>query len=352
MTAVTRWSMTVQAAGTTEKLTGELVAPNYFSLLGLLPAAGRLLSGSESRAAGTDMVVVVSHRYWTQRFGSDQAAVGRPMQIGNAVFTIVGVVAAGFDGLEVDETPPSFWIPVTTYAETVPALRGSPLLDNWGNRSFSCYARLAPKVSLASAGEELHVLDDRLRRDHPERTRIWADPVFATESVSVVFPAVKTRLSPSQWEQVDRFLTWLGVAFGLILLVACFNLANLILARTATRFRELAVRLALGAGGGRVLRQLLTENLLLSLAGALAGLFLARWTMSLLLGLGGIVGRPLAVETQVDGRVLLFAILAALVSALLVTVLPVLLVRRSNLSAAVRGVGGLWGGAHGAFRSC
>jgi len=308
------WGPDMTERGEPESLNGLLVSGNYFSTLGVTtPAAGRLLAPSDDDA-GAEPVVVLSHAFWARRFGSDRSIVGQSINLNGTPWQVVGVLPQDFRAPFPAATPDVF------RAMRRPANSGCKR----GCIVIRAIGRLKPGVSLAAAQTDLAVIFGRLAKEYPEtndKVGAWLIPLHE-QITGNTRPALVT----------------LAVAVGLVLLIGCVNLANLLLVRAATREREIGVRSALGAGRGRILRQLVTENALLALIGGSLGLAL------------GVVGSrllsPLVPETvrrvqeiRVDGGVLLFALVATLLSAALFGLLPALSAVRSGMASSARGRG-------------
>ncbi len=340
LAAYTAWGVVVRAGDTIDEVDGELVSPEYFATLGLRPTVGRLLTADDARP-GADPAVVLGYRYWTDRFGGDPGAVGRTIRVGQANATIVGVAARGFEGLSAEDSP-ALWASVVHYGLMVPVLAtlhddaSSPpdLLTTWGNHSFSIVGRLRPGWTIGDAERDLSAAARRIVLDHPERA---AHQVGGQAPGVVLFHAAASRFWPGYQRDVVSLLWLLAGVAVLILLVACLNVASLVLARTTSRRQELAVRLSLGAGRGRLARQLLTENLLVTGLGAALGLVVAGWTVDLLSRTGVRLGSPsaLAVDGTVDWQVAGVAACLAVVTAAALTLLPLRLLRSARLGALV-----------------
>jgi putative ABC transport system permease protein len=311
--------------GEPEKIGGAGVTSNLFSVLGVKPRLGRVLLPEEDKP-GADPVVVVGYGLWVRRFGGDPGLIGRAISLNGKNYTVVGIM------------PPHFQFPFKEIELWEPAGYSAKDLANRGGHYLFVAARLKNGVTLAQANAQLHTLAERLQRDYPDSnafTGMYAVPLL-DDYVG------NTKLA---------LMILLG-AVGCVLLIACANMANLLLARATGRKREIAVRTALGAGRGRIIRQLLTENLLLSLAGGTLGLLLAGWSFNVLKNL--IPEQLNGVTTlDLDWRVLGFTLAISVVTGILFGLAPAWQVSRTDLNISLKeggargGVGGRSGGLRG-----
>jgi predicted permease len=282
--------------GEPERLSAVPVTENFFPLLGVQPEIGRQFSSEESSGAGPK-AVMLSHGLWARRFARDRSVVGRTLNFGDALYTVVGVLPESFDfgsvfspGAHIDLFTP---FPLTEQT------------NRWGN-TLAGIGRLKPGVSVGAAAAEIAVLSDQIAKAHRERNGLDAKVSRLSDHVSGRFRAA--------------FYVLAG-AVGVVMLIVCANLSNLLLARTAARHKEIAVRVALGAGRGRLIRQMLTESLVLSCSGALLGLVLAVGLTRLLARLDAF-NIPLLANVRVDGGVLGFTALAAILAGLVFGLAP------------------------------
>src|SRR5271168_4572934 len=297
------------------------VSSNYFSALGIQPAYGRLILPSEGRTPGADPVLVLGYSYWRKRFASDPDVVGRKVEINQHPFTIVGVAPKEFKGtysvLDMDG-----YVPFSAEISEDP---DNLVAKNWTdrtNRGLTIMGRLKPGVTIKQAQASLYVVAERIAQQHPDTEK----------GISVrLYPEKLARPEPDPENPVPAASIAFMALAGLVLLVACFNIANVLLVRATVRQREMAIRAALGAGHGRLVRQYLTESLLLAFLGGGAGLLLGSWAAGLLgsIRLGSEL--PIEFDFHPDATVYLFALAAVLVTGLIVGVMPALRAARTNV---------------------
>lgn len=316
----------VGAAADVEPVDGMVVTANYFDVLGVRTVAGRPFQADAEDTAGD--VVIISHELWHTRLGGDPHAVGSILRVNGRALEIVAVAPAGFVGFT-RTAPARLWVPVAT------ALRLGVLSDigNRTNRDFAMVGRLAPGVTIEAAQGAMALASPRLHALHPQA---WTD-VRGSERRLAVLPESHVRVPPTSRGAVVGVAGVLGGAAALVLLLCCANVAGLLLARAAGRGREVGIRLSLGAGRSRLIRQLLTESLLLALLGGAAGLLLALWATELVGGLGDLadaLGVPATIRP--DARLPGFAALASILTAALFGVVPAFRATRLNLASVLR----------------
>jgi len=323
--------------GTTEQVSGELVSGTFFPLLGVRAAAGRLFAAGEDRAAGAAPFAVLSHSYWRSRFGADPRVVGRTVTINSYPFEVIGVVEPRFAGVDLGR-PPQVYVPITMQPRLGPAWLK---LDERRFRWVQVYGRLAAGMTRERAQAGLQPLYRSLL------AREVTDAAFSTASADTKKRFLDGRLTVDDASKghsglrssVREPLLILMAIAAVVLLVVCANVANLLIARGAARQREIALRLAVGAGRLQIVRLLLVESLLLAALGATAGVVLASWGAGALLGYFVTPESPLAVSASPDLRILLFTTGLAVATALVAGLVPALRSSRDDLALSLKSAG-------------
>ncbi len=340
--SVTPFSLST--GGESERVFGEVVSGNYFSVLGVHPALGRSFLPEEDRTPGAHAVAVVSHDLWQRRFSGDPALIGKTVHLNGYPFTIVGIAPAGFPGL-FRGLVADLWVPLMMQAQALP---GSHDLTERGNRSLFIMGRLKlgrlkPGATIEQAQARFQALAAQLRESYHDH---WTNVRNEARAVTLV-PESAARIFPEARTPVTIFMALLMTVVGLVLLIACANVANLMLARASARRKEIAIRLALGAKRGQLIQQLMTESLLLSLLGGMAGLLLAWWGLDLLMAFKPPVPVPIALDLGLDWRVLGFTFGVAVLTGILFGVAPAIAASRPDLVAALKdGSGATGAGPH------
>jgi len=331
---VAAWGGVTVSMGTGEDVTavsGAIVTGNFFDVLGVHATAGRVISDADDVTPDAHPVIVLSDRLWQRRFNRDPNIVGKDVMVNGRRFSIIGVAPKGFEGAQL-ETTRDFFVPMMMQSVVRPPRGGysgemnPDLLRTRGNRWLFAIGRLKPNVSIAAATASLAGLlkEQQAREASDER------------GVSVTMTPVDDG-DPDSRRQVVSAVTLLMSVVGLVLLIACANVANLLLARSTSRAREIAVRLSLGASRGRLVRQLLTESVLLASVGGTAGLGLAWLTVNLFRASPPPVDAlPMAINVGIDGRVLAFTLLLSVATGVVFGLMPALRASRPELAPTLK----------------
>jgi predicted permease len=300
---------------------GLAVSGNFFTVMDVEPQIGRGFRSEEDQVPGRDAVVVLDYSFWERQFASDRSILGRPVRLNGVDFTVVGIAPESFTGMS-SLIHPAFYVPLAMY----PQLTGDPrALEARDHRIFSVKGRLRPGVSLAQAQEELNAFAGNLERLYPDTNKDQSMAIRTELGIRIDQDPIDAPLS--------KMLLTLSIA---VLAVACINVASLLTSRAPARAKEMALRLAVGAGRSRLIRQLLTESLLIAVAGGLLGI---------LVGYGGVAvfrqmqiptDRPEAFSFGLDQRVLFFSLAVAVFSVFLFGLIPALQATRVDLTRAMK----------------
>lgn len=323
------------AGGRARQLYGQMTSCNYFDVLGVHPAEGRGFVQSDCAAPGAGAVAVLSNELWQTTFGAEASLIGKRVILNRTAFTVIGIAPPGFGGTE--PIPSSFWVPITMQAALEPDRN---FLGDANVSWLALLGRVKPSVSMGQVKADLGVIAARIDQQHPGRAT-----TLAIRRASFLG-------RPEEHNFVMGAAAVILVGFGLVLLIACANVANLMLARATARQKEIAVRLSVGASRWRLIRQLLTESVLLALTGGALGSVLAFWSFQAISSF--VIAHlppgvpPLAFNLTPDARVLGYALMLTLITGVVFGLAPALQASRADLNTALKGVdAGIGGHASG-----
>jgi predicted permease len=308
-----------------ERFMPTIVTSNYFDMLGVKMAQGRSFTQDEARRMGAGNVCILAYQYWQRKFHSDPQAVGSIIQINGHAFTIIGIASKEFsDNTEL--IAPTIFVPLTG-ADLIYPDYSKDLTKRTRGGDFNFVGRLRPGVNLEKAQAAVTLETNRLAKSFPD--------IYKAQR-ALVYPEPRTRMEPSAASYMPPVAMIFMILVALVLLAACANVASLFYARASGRQKELAIRVALGAGRGNIIRQLLTESLILSLLGALAGILLARWITNLLSSIRFATDLQLDFHFTLDYAVIGYSLILAILSGLLAGMIPGLRISHANLIGTLR----------------
>jgi predicted permease len=323
------WGFPVQTSMIAEKdpepVFTEIVSGNYFEVMGVGPALGRFFTPAEDVAEGGSPVVVMSHRFWSRRFGKDPTVLGRSLTLNGITYDVLGVAPEGFQGVNALFSP-DLWAPFAMFRQILPA-QFHDWFDSRRALFLNVGGRLKAGIGIEEAQAQMKTLASALEREYPEPNK---------GRTAVLRPLTEATIFPGFRDALVRGGAILMTIVGLVLLIACFNVANLLLAKASGRRKEIAVRLSLGAGRAKLVRQLLAESLLLGLMGGAAGLVLAFWGKDLIWSMRPPFVAQNLVDLSIDSRVLLFTLAVSLLTSLVFGLVPAIQSSRQGVVDALK----------------
>jgi predicted permease len=302
---------------------GVMTSWNFFSGLGIQLPIGRSFRPDEDQTPGRDLVVVLSHMLWENEYASDPNVTGRKLRINGSDFTIIGVAPADFSGPE-QYVLPQLYVPMNTFPQTIPGAKPDFLTDR-STRLLTVYGRLKPGVPVSAAHAEFKTMAARLAAQYPDSNREYS---------AVLSSYQDARFQRNSIDATFAFI--MSVVSLMVLLIACANVANLVLARGTARVKEIAIRMAIGASRASLIRQLLTESILLAILGGLAGLAVAYGGVRYLNAVPMPADYPLSMGVRMDTRLLVFGFIISIATGILFGLLPALRSTRSDLSTTIK----------------
>lgn len=329
-----------------EQIWGEVVTGNYFQVLGVQPVLGRAFLPEEDRTPGTNPVAIIGYGLWQRRFNSDPQLIGKTITLNNQTLTVIGVAPREYTGM-FRGLSAEIWVP----AMMRPALEGSKdlaFVNSRGSSWLVLVGRLKPGTTIDQARARFDLLIREMKEAHPDEWQPDREDSNKGEYLVTILPESQTRIHPQMHTAAYALIGLLMVIVNLVLIIAGINLVSLLLARAVTRRREIAVRLALGASRVRIVRQLLTESLLLALIAGAAGVVLTLWLLSLIVALLPPLpeGVRLAIDLGADWKVFFFGFGFAAIAGLLFGLVPALQSSRPDLITILKNESGAFAGRY------
>ena len=322
-------------ANEVEQIWGEAVSGNYFDILGVPAQKGRTFSADEDVVPRRNPVAVISHSLWQRRFHSDPELVGKTVTLNDQSLTVIGIAPPQYTGM-FRGLASEIWIPMAM----MPAVdqNGEHVLTSRGNRWMILVGRLKPETTLAQARARFDLITRDMQAAHPEEWLSKNEAGRVRVSAITVLPESETRIHPGMQSAAYGVFALVFIIVNLVLLIACINLAGMLLARSVTRRREMAVRLAIGASRFRIVRQLLTESVLLSIIAGAAGILLAVWFLNLILAAMPELpeGMRVALDLHLDWRVVIYTIAFSTITGILFGLAPALYSSKADVSTVLK----------------
>jgi predicted permease len=333
-------------ANEVEQIWGEAVSENYFDVLGVAAQKGRTFSPDEDVVPRRNPVAVISHSLWQRRFNSDSDLIGKTITLNDQPLTVIGIAPPQYTGM-FRGLASEIWIPMTMMPAVDQRLDDRALTSR-GNRWMILVGRLKPETTLAQARVRFDLLTRDMQAAHPEEWLSKSESGRQRVSAITVLPESETRIPPGTETAAYAALALVFMVVNLVLLIACINLASMLLARAVTRRREMAVRLAIGASRFRIIRQLLTESVLLSFIAGAAGILLAMWLLNLIVAFMPPLpeGIRIALDLQLDWRVVIYTIVFSTVTGILFGLAPALYSSKADLSTVLKDDSSLFTGLY------
>ncbi len=319
-----------------EQVWGEAVSGNYFDVLGVAAQKGRTFSPDEDVVPGRNPVVVISNSLWQRRFNSDPNLIGKTITLNDQSLTVIGIAPPPYTGM-IRGLGSEIWIPAAMLPVVEKSV-GDRILTSRGNRWMIMVGRLKPETTLAQARARFDLLTRDMQAAHPEEWLSKSESGRVRVSAITVLPESETRIHPGMQTAAYAVVALVFVVVNLVLLIACINLASMLLARAVTRRREMAVRLAIGASRFRIVRQLLTESVLLSLIAGVAGILLAVWLLNLMVAFMPPLpeGIRVALDLKLDWRVVIYTIAFSSITGILFGLAPALQSSKADVASVLK----------------